>query len=115
MSELQQHLRKEEPMDDLQNLSILLLIFSGALFLYSFTLFRTKNSRFIPREHAAKMKDKKAYAKQFAIIMALIAAVPLAAGITGLLTGSGKYTARILIGGIVLAVAIGADMMRKVM
>ncbi|MCR5088038.1 MAG: hypothetical protein K6C08_00825 [Oscillospiraceae bacterium] len=101
-------------MDDLRNLSILLLIFSGVLFLYVLTLFATKNTKLIPRSYAAKMKDKKAYTEMLAVVMALVAAVPLAAGLIGLLSGDGRLTVRVLLGGIVLALAIGVDLMKKV-
>ncbi len=101
-------------MSDLQSLSILLLCFSAALFLYAFVLYRTKDSKLIMFDYAAKMKDRKAYAKQFAKVIALVAAAPLLSALVGLLSGSGKWTFRVLLGGVVLAIAIGADMMKKV-
>lgn len=101
-------------MNDLRNLSILLLFFSGALFLYSFALFRSGDHRMIMRSYAVKMKNPKAYARQFAKVMALVAFAPFAAGIVGLVCDSGKYVLRVLLGGTILAIAIGADMMIKV-
>ena len=94
--------------------SILMLILSGALFLYAAILAKTKDSRLIARDYAAKMEDRKAYTKQFAKVLALVAASPLAGGIAGLITDNGRLVLRIIIGGVILALLIGVDLMKKV-
>lgn len=68
--------------------SILMLIFSGALFLYAGITALTKEL-IMPRRYkqSAKMPDKKKYAVQFAKIMALVACAPLVAGVVGLFAG----------------------------
>ena len=100
-------------MNDVRNASILILIFAAVLLLYALLLFCTGDASLIPREHAAKMKDKKAYARSFAGVLALVAAAPLIAGIVGLISGNGKYVFRVAVGGMVLAIAIGADLMKN--
>ena len=100
-------------MNDLRNVCILLLFFSAALFLYALILFRSGNPGLIARDKTAKMKNGRAYAKQFAKVIALVAAAPFIAGITGLISGSGKIVFRILVGGAVLAIAVGIDLMKK--
>ena len=99
----------------MRNVSILMLIFSGALFLYALLLYRTKNANLIARSYAVKMKDREAYTKQFAKVLALTAAAPMISGIVGLITDNGQLFTRFLIGGIILALLIGVDMMKKVM
>ena len=100
-------------MNDIQNASILMMIFSAALFVYALILYLTGDSKLIMFDYAAKMKDKKAYAKRFAGIIALVALAVLVGGLVGLLTESGKLLFRFLIGGMVLAIAIGVDQMKK--
>lgn len=101
-------------MNDVRNMSILFLVFAGALFLYAIAVWHSGNHKLIARDYATKMKDPKAYARQFGRVMALVAAAPFAAGIVGLTFDNGKYVLRVLLGGIILAIAIGADMMKKV-
>ena len=106
--------RDVKRMNELHSLSILLLCFSAALFLYAWILYRTQNSKLIAYDYAVKMKDPKAYARQFAKVIALVATAPLLSALVGLFTDSGKWTFRVLLGGVILAIAIGVDMMKKV-
>ena len=68
--------------------SILMLFFSGGLFLYAGITALTK-TLILPRRYtvSAKMPDKKKYAVQFAKIIALVACAPLIAGLVGLFAG----------------------------
>ena len=68
--------------------SILMLFFSGALFIYAGLTALTKDL-ILPRRYkqSAKMPDKKKYAVQFAKIIALVACAPLVSGLIGLLAG----------------------------
>ena len=68
--------------------SILMLFFSGGLFLYAGITALTKDL-ILPRrfKQSAKMPDRKKYAVQFAKIVALVACAPLVAGLVGLFAG----------------------------
>ena len=60
--------------------SILMFCFSGAMFLYAVLLYVTKDYKLIPRGYTSKAGDRKAYAKQFAEIVALVAVAPAHCG-----------------------------------
>ncbi len=64
--------------------SILLFCFAGLLLLYAGLIALTKSVFWIPRDHAAKMRDRKKYAVQFAKVLALAALSPALAGLSGL-------------------------------
>ena len=72
----------------------------------------------IPRLRAAKVKDKKAYAKQFAKVLALASLAPLSSGVAALIVDINR---RPLVPVITLAVVFiacmqkGAKMMEEVM
>ena len=93
---------------------ILMLCLSGGLLLYAGLLALTKDPELIMRHWAAKMKDGKAYAAQFAKVIAVVAAAPAASGLTGLLAGL-KWSAVVLIAGLIICIYIGTRLMRKVM
>lgn len=80
--------------------SILMLFFSGGLFLYAGITSLTK-TLILPRRYtvSAKMPDKKKYAVQFAKIIALVACCPLLSGVVGLFAGD-------LVAAIVLGVTL---------
>ena len=86
--------------------SILMLIFSGAIFIYSGITALTKDL-ILPRRYkqSAKMPDKKKYAVQFAKIMAVVGCSPLLSGVVGLFAGD-AVSAIIL--GVTLIAAIWA-------
>ncbi len=63
--------------------SIVMFVLSGALLLYAL-LVRVSGYDAIPRGYAAKPRDKKQYANKFALLLAMIAAAPAAAGLVGL-------------------------------
>ena len=64
--------------------SILMLCFSGMLFLYAGLLWLTKDPGLIPRSEMAAIEDRRAYAGTFAKTMALVALAPLGSGFYGL-------------------------------
>lgn len=65
--------------------SILMLCFSDALFLYAALLAITKDVTLIPWHRRAKIKNRRAYALQFAKSMASVACAPLLGGLAGLI------------------------------
>ena len=93
---------------------ILMLLFSGALYLYALLLALTKDAGMIPRQDKARLPDPKAYARRFAGIMALVAFVPLAAGVAGLIYGD-KRTLIVLIAGLVFSLWGATQLIQKVM
>ncbi len=70
----------------MNNAIILMLIFSGAILLYALLLAWTKDIGLIRRSYAAKIKDRKTYAVQFAKVLALTAIAPALAGLAGFVT-----------------------------
>ena len=61
--------------------SILMFCFAGMLLLYAGLLALTGDVGLIPRNELVKMKDKKAYARQFAKVIALVALAPVLSGL----------------------------------
>ena len=103
--------------------SILMFCFAGMLLLYAGLLALTKDAGLIPRSEAVEMRDKKAYARQFAKVMALVALAPVLSGLVALapwlsaLTGVvGAHVAAFLV--LVLAfvgcIRVGVRLMRDV-
>ena len=92
---------------------ILMLIFSGALYLYALLLALTKDVQLIPRQSSARIPNPKAYALRFAGIMALVAFVPLAAGVAGLIY-DGRRTGAVLIAGLVFSLWGATQLIKKV-
>ena len=64
--------------------SIMMMIFGGMLLLYAGMVAASKSTELIPRDYAAKMRDKKLYAKQFSKLLALIALPFIISGLVGL-------------------------------
>ena len=93
---------------------ILMLIFSGALYLYALLLALTKDVQLIPRQSSARIPNPKAYALRFAGIMALVAFVPLAAGVAGLIYDD-RRTLIVLIAGLVFSLWGATQLIKKVM
>ena len=63
--------------------SVLMLIFGIAILLYA-GLVTVCGYSVIPRGYAAKPKNKRVYAKQFAKLLLLVAAAPLVSALVGL-------------------------------
>lgn len=64
--------------------SILMFCFAGGILLYA-ALMSSGDASMIRRLYAAKVKDKKAYAKQFAKVLALVSLAPLSSGVAALI------------------------------
>ena len=86
--------------------SILMFIFSGALLLYAWMV-SVFGVTLIRRHWAVKMRDKKAYARGFAKVLALTALAPAASGVVALLVPSVFLVMLTLIVGIIGAIWIG--------
>ena len=67
--------------------SILMLCFSGALFLYAGLLALTKDYKLIPCSYATKVKDKCAYTVNMAKAVALTAIPPTHCAIAAMFNG----------------------------
>ena len=89
--------------------SILMFCFSGALFFYAALLYTTKDYKLIPRGYASKTDDKKAYARQVAEIVALVAVAPAHCGYVALF--SMGWSVVVLIMEIVLTIWVGTKIM----
>ena len=89
--------------------SILMFCFSGALFLYAVLLYTTKDYKLIPRGYASKMGDKKAYARQVAEVIALVAVAPAHCGYVALF--SMGWSVVVLVVEMVLAIWAGTKIM----
>jgi hypothetical protein len=93
--------------------AILMFIFSGCLMFYAALLFIFQDYRMIMRHWAAKMKNRKAYTRQFAKLLATVALAPLLAGIASLYAGPGIGLA-VLLATAVAAIAVGVRFMKDV-
>lgn len=91
--------------------SILMLCFSGALFLYAALLAITKDVTLIRWYRRAKMKNRRAYALQFAKSMALVACAPLFGGLAGFLNP--WFGVGVLLALLVLALWLATKLIRK--
>ena len=89
--------------------SILMFCFSGALFLYAVLLYTTRDYKLIPRGYASKIDDKKAYARQVAEIVALVAVAPAHCGYVALF--SMGWSVVVLVVEMVLAIWVGTKIM----
>ncbi len=98
--------------------SILMFLFAGGMLLYAALLGATKDYKLIMRYWVTKPKDKRAYAAQFAKLIALVACAPALSGIVGLFGDSDGIVwiaLAVLFAGLVAAIAFGVRLMRKVM
>lgn len=89
--------------------SILMFCFSGALLLYAVLLYTTRDYKLIPRGYASKTDDKKAYARQVAEIVALVAVAPAHCGYVALF--SMGWSVVVLVVEMVLAIWVGTKSM----
>ena len=87
--------------------SIIMFCLSAGILLYAL-LIRFGGYSFIPRNWYTKPKDKKAYAIQFAKILAFVAIAPAVSGFIGL-AGEGAMAVAlvVLLGGFVALLIIG--------
>ena len=78
----------------------------------------------IPRNEAVKMKDKKAYARQFAKVIAVVALAPLLSGLVAIFPGLSALTgvlgahlaaAAVLVLAFIGCIRVGVWLMRDVM
>ena len=94
--------------------SILMGILGGVLFLYGLITFLSGDILLVARHWAAKMTDKKRYAKQFGKTMMIISTAPLLSALVALFGSFMIIPAVIvLIGGIVGGIVIGVRIMPK--
>ena len=92
--------------------SILMGIFAIALFLYGLLIFLSKDILLIVRHWAAKVTDKKRYARQFGKVIMIVSTAPLASALVALPGSFMIFPAVIvLIGGIVGGLIIGVRVM----
>ena len=97
--------------------SILMFCFSGAILIYA-GLIAPGNVELIRNYWAVKMKDRKAYARQFAKLLALTALAPLLSGIVALICGPDRLPLLpvvVLIVGTIVCIKTGLRFMRDVM
>ena len=94
--------------------SILMGIFAGVLFLYGLTTFLSGDILLVARNWAAKISDKKRYARQFGKVIMIISTAPL---LSALLALFGSFmiipAVIVLIGGIIGGIVIGIHIMPK--
>ena len=92
--------------------SILMGIFAGALLLYAGLLFLTGDYGLIPKTgSAAKPKDPKRYARQFAKILALVALSPGFSALAGLWNVIAALIVLVVV--FILAIVLGVKIMKK--
>ena len=91
-------------------MDIFMLIFSGAILLYALLLAWTKDIRLIRRSYAAKIKNKKAYAVQFAKVLALTSLAPLSAALVGFLTDNSLCLVITIVVSFIICIKIGVKM-----
>ena len=94
--------------------SILMGIFAGVLFLYGLITFLSGDILLVARNWAAKISDKKRYARQFGKVIMIISTAPL---LSALLALFGSFmiipAVIVLIGGIIGGIVIGIHIMPK--
>ncbi len=85
--------------------------FAGLILIYAGILYLTKDSTMIMRDYAVKMKDKKAYARQFAKLVALFSLSPILSGITAMVWSIGPGLIVLVLASVIL-LAIGLRLMK---
>ena len=93
--------------------AILMFCFAAVLLLYGAVLTATKNIALIPQAEKAKIKDKKAYARQFGKVAALMAFPPAVSGLIWL-TGAVRRSVVFLVLAFLVCVWEGTELMSKV-
>ena len=96
----------------MNNAIILMFIFSGAILLYALLLAWTKDVGLIRRSYAAKMKNKRTYAVQFAKVLALTAIAPALTGLAGFVTENVLCLGLIFIVSLIVCVRVGIKLMK---
>ena len=89
---------------------------AGGLLLYDGFLALAKDPMLIPKHHAAKMKDKKAYTVMIAKIVALIAVPFAAGGIVGLIWNAEQTllpAILVLIVGFIVCIWLSSKIVKK--
>ena len=94
-------------------MSILMFLFSGAILLYALLLAWTKDIRLIRRNYAAKIKNKKLYAVQFAKVLAFTAVAPALTGLTGFITENVFVLGAIFIVSFIVCIKVGIKLMNS--
>ncbi len=94
--------------------SILMGIFAIVLLLYGLITFLTGDILLVAKHWAAKISDKKHYARQFGKVIMIISTAPLLSALLALL-GSFMIipSVIVLIGGIIGGIVIGIHIMPK--
>lgn len=94
--------------------SILMGIFGIVLLIYGLIVFLSGDIMLVPRNWAAKMTDKKRYAKQLGKVVMIVSSAPLLSALVALFGSLMIIPAVIvLIGGIAGGIAIGIRIMPK--
>lgn len=94
--------------------SILMGIFGIVLLIYGLIVFLSGDIMLVPRNWAAKMTDKKRYAKQFGKVVMIVSSAPLLSALVALFGSLMIIPAVIvLIGGIAGGIAIGIRILPK--
>ena len=94
--------------------SILIGILGIILLLYGLIVFLSGDIMLIPENWAAKMTDRKRYAKQFGKVIMIVSSAPLLSALVALFGSFMIIPAVIiLIGGIVGGIVIGVRIMPK--
>ena len=96
---------------DSYGFAILMFVFSGVLLLYAVGLV-LGDTDLIQRPWAAKMGDRKAYARRLGKIVALVALAPLASGLVSLLAGETVFPGLVLVGSLILSIPLGVRLTR---
>ena len=90
-----------------------MFIFSGAILLYALLLAWTKDVGLIRRSYAAKMKDRKKYAVQFAKVLALTSIAPALTGMAGFVTENGPCMGVTFVVSLIVFIRIGVKHLMK--
>ena len=97
----------------MEGYSVLMFCFGGLLLIYAGILAGTKNVNLIPHHNAAKMKNERQYAEQFARVTAIVSLAPLASALTARITDNGGLSFLVLIGVFVIACIIAVRRMKN--
>ena len=97
----------------MNNAIILMFIFSGVILLYALLLAWTKDVGLIRRSYAAKMKDKRTYAVQFAKVLALTAIAPALTALAGFVTESGLCMGITFVVSLTICIRLGVKLMKE--
>ncbi len=96
----------------MNNAAILMFIFSGAILLYALLLAWTKDIGLIRRSYAAKIKNRKKYAVQFAKVLALTAIAPALTGLIGFVTENGLCMGTAFVISFIVCIRFGIKFMK---